>query len=93
MFPWFEERIAPMDSDTAHELHVSRYTYDQEWIVAVDLGMFDVSDEAVTIDVVDETAIIVTDPPDGPAEFGVALPNTTGTAQVNNRVLTITSDR
>jgi hypothetical protein len=82
-----------MDSDTAHELHVSRYTYDQEWIVAVDLGMFDVSDEAVTIDVVDETAIIVTDPPDGPAEFGVALPNTTGTAQVNNRVLTITSDR
>lgn len=65
MFPWFEERIAPMDSDTAHELHVSRYTYDQEWIVAVDLGMFDVSDEAVTIDVVNETAIIVADPPDG----------------------------
>ncbi|MDS0259101.1 hypothetical protein NDI56_06815 [Haloarcula sp. S1CR25-12] len=76
--------------DTAHdaaELHVSRTDHDDGWTVAVDLHP--VNDEAVTAEVVDDTAIIALDTPMVRTEFDVALPDSGGTASLHNGVLVV----
>ncbi|TKX57728.1 Hsp20/alpha crystallin family protein [Halorubrum sp. SS7] len=67
-----------------------RYEYDDEWIVAADLGA---DDDAVTVDTVGETAIVVVEGPDGPVESEFELPGTAVDAAVNNGVLTVEGER
>ncbi|TKX87739.1 Hsp20/alpha crystallin family protein [Halorubrum sp. SS5] len=67
-----------------------RYEYDDEWIVAADLGA---DDDAVTVDTVGETAIVVVEGPDGPVESEFELPGTAADAAVNNGVLTVEGER
>ncbi|QAY20894.1 DUF7127 family protein [Halorubrum ezzemoulense] len=67
-----------------------RYEYDDGWTVAADL---DVDDEAVTVDTVGETAIVVVEGPDGPVESEFELPGTAADVAVNNGVLTVEGDR
>jgi HSP20 family molecular chaperone IbpA len=67
-----------------------RYEYDDEWIVAADL---EVDDDAVTVDTVGETAIVVVEGPDGPVESEFELPGTAADAAVNNGVLTVEGER
>jgi hypothetical protein len=78
--------------DSAHEtaeLHVSRTEYDDGWTVAVDLHPVD--DEAVTAEVVDDTAIVALDTPTLRTEFDVPLPESGGTATLQNGVLVVES--
>ena len=67
-----------------------RYEYDDEWIVAADLG---VDDDAVTVDTVGDAAIVVVEGPDGPVESEFELPGTAADAAVNNGVLTVEGER
>ena len=67
-----------------------RYEYDDEWIVAADL---EVDDDAVTVDTVGETAIVVVEGPDGPVESEFELPGTATDAAVKNGVLTVEGER
>ncbi|MDB9299486.1 Hsp20/alpha crystallin family protein [Halorubrum ezzemoulense] len=67
-----------------------RYEYDDGWTVAADL---DVDDEAVTVDTVGETAIVVVEGPDGSVESEFELPGTAADVAVNNGVLTVEGDR
>ncbi len=63
-----------------------RYEYTDGWLVAADLG---VDDEAVSVDTVGETAIVVVEGADGPAESEIELPGTAASAVVKNGVLTV----
>ncbi|WP_096394534.1 Hsp20/alpha crystallin family protein [Halorubrum trapanicum] len=67
-----------------------RYEYDDEWVVAADLG---VDDETVTVDTVGGTAIVVVEGPDGPVESEFELPGAAADAAVNNGVLTVEGER
>jgi HSP20 family molecular chaperone IbpA len=67
-----------------------RYEYDDSWVVAADLG---VSDDAVDVDVVGTTAIVVIDTDDGVAETEFELPGTDVDVAVLNGVLTITVEK
>ncbi|GAA0530651.1 Hsp20/alpha crystallin family protein [Halorubrum ejinorense] len=67
-----------------------RYEYDDGWIVAADLG---VDDEAVTVDTVGTTAIVVVEGPDEPVESEFELPGTATSASVTNGVLTVEGER
>jgi HSP20 family molecular chaperone IbpA len=67
-----------------------RYEYDDEWVVAADLG---VDDDEVSVDIVGETAIVVVEGPGEPVESEFGLPGTGGSATVNNGVLTVEGKR
>jgi hypothetical protein len=67
-----------------------RYEYDDGWTVAADL---DIDDEAVTVDTVGTTAIVVVEGPDGPVESELELPGTAASASVTNGVLTVEGER
>ncbi|AUV82287.1 hypothetical protein C2R22_12065 [Salinigranum rubrum] len=71
----------------ANDRFLRRYEYDDSWIVAADLG---VADDAVDVDVVGTTAIVVVDTGDGVAETEFELPGTDADVAVQNGVLTIT---
>jgi hypothetical protein len=73
-----------------NERFVRQYEYDDGWVVAADLG---VADDAVDVDVVGETAILVIDRGDRVAEFELELPGPAAKIDVNNGVLVITGDR
>ena len=73
----------------APELHVSRTKYDDGWSVAVDLHP--AADEDVTVDVVGDTAIVALDTPAHGTEFDIPLPDTDGTASLQNGVLVVES--
>jgi HSP20 family molecular chaperone IbpA len=64
-----------------------RYEYDDSWVVAADLG---VSDEAVDVDVVGSTAIVVVDHGNRVSETEFELPGDDAEAFIRNGVLTIT---
>ncbi|WP_276272650.1 DUF7127 family protein [Haloarcula litorea] len=71
----------------ADDLDVSRFDHDDGWTVAVDLGPG--ADEAVTVDLVGDTAIVAVDAPGGRTEFDVSLPEAGGHARLNNGVLVV----
>ena len=73
-----------------NERFLRRYEYDDEWVVAVDL---DVADDAVDVDVVGGTAIVVVETDDRVAETEFELPGPAAKVDVNNGVLLITGDR
>lgn len=71
------------------ERFVRRYEYENEWVVAVDLG---VADDAVDVDVVGTTAIVVVDDDARQFETEFELPGSAARVDVQNGVLTIRGD-
>ena len=69
---------------------IRRYEYEGQWVVAADLG---VDDEAITVDTVGDTAIVVIEDGGEPAESEFDLPGTAEDASVTNGVLTIEGER
>ncbi|KTG08678.1 hypothetical protein AUR64_18605 [Haloprofundus marisrubri] len=71
------------------ERFIRRYEYDDSWVIAAELG---VADDAVDVDVVGTTAIVVVDHGDqmSETEFEFELPGADATVETNNGVLTIT---
>lgn len=63
-----------------------RYEYDDEWVVAADLG---VETDDVSIDTVGATAIVVIEGRDEPIESEFEIPGTAETVSVENGVITI----
>jgi acyl-coenzyme A synthetase/AMP-(fatty) acid ligase len=69
-----------------NERFVRRYDYGDGWTVAADLG---VADEAVDVDVVGRTAIVVVDSGGRVSETEFGLPGDAERVDVKNGVLTI----
>jgi hypothetical protein len=75
--------MVPQQSTGDEGSLVRRYEYDDEWVVAADLG---VADDAVDVDVVDGTAIVVVD---GRTETEFDLPGAADSVGTNNGVLVV----
>jgi HSP20 family molecular chaperone IbpA len=71
----------------ANDRFLRRYEYDNSWVVAADLG---VADDAVDVDILGTTAILVVDTGDRVAEMEFELPGTDADVAIQNGVLTIT---
>jgi HSP20 family molecular chaperone IbpA len=67
-----------------------QYEYPDSWVVAVDVG---VDDEAISVDTVGDTAIVVVERDGEPAESEFELPGAAETVSVSNGVLIIEGDR
>ncbi|WP_049983173.1 hypothetical protein [Halorubrum sp. BV1] len=67
-----------------------RYEYEDEWVVAADLG---VDAENVSVDTVGETAIVVIEGSGEPVESEFDLPGTAESVSVANGVITVEGDR
>ena len=63
-----------------------RYEYEDRWVVAADVG---VDDEAIRVDTVGNTAIVVIEGHGEPVEAEFELPGSADTVSVSNGVLTI----
>jgi len=68
---------------------VRRYEGEDGWTVAADLG---VGDDAVDVDVVGETAIVVVETGSGVHESELDLPGEAEHVKVNNGVLVVRGD-
>lgn len=77
-------------STSREERFLRRYEYDDEWVVAADLP---VDDDAVDVDVVGTTAILVVDHGDRVTETEFELPGAAVSIEVENGVLTITIEK
>ncbi|MBX0295063.1 DUF7127 family protein [Haloarcula nitratireducens] len=73
----------------ADELHVSRSEHGDQWTVTVDFGP--AAGDAVTVEIVGDTAIVAVDAPGQRTEFDVPLPEGGGDVTVNNGILTVES--
>jgi len=71
------------------DLHVSRTERDDGWTVAADLHPL--ADDDVTVEVVDDIAIVAVDAPAVRTEIDLPLPDDSGTASVRNGVLVVES--
>jgi len=67
-----------------------RYEYEDEWIVAADLG---VDDGTVGVDTVGGTAIVAVRTDGDVVETELDLPDEAATATVNNGVVTVEGNR
>jgi len=67
----------------ADERFVRRYDYEDEWVIAVDLG---IGDDHLDVDVVGETAIVLVDEE---TEVEFELPGTAESVDTNNGVLSV----
>jgi len=76
-------------AEHAPELHVSRTEHADGWTVAADLHPL--ADDEVTVEVIEDTAVVAIDTPIYRSEFDVELPDDTGTASLRNGVLTVES--
>ena len=63
-----------------------RYEYDDRHVVAADVG---VDDDAISVDAVGDTAIVVVDHGDGESTAEIDLPGPATTVEVTNGVLTL----
>ncbi|MBX0284947.1 DUF7127 family protein [Haloarcula salinisoli] len=72
-----------------HDLHVSRTDHDDGWTVAADLHPL--ADDEVTVECIDETAVVAIDTPTLRTEIDVDLPDSSGTATLHNGVLVVES--
>lgn len=68
------------------ERFVRRYDYEDEWVIAADVG---VGDDLLNVDIVGETAIVVVDHGDRVSEAELDLPGPDADVAVNNGVLSI----
>ena len=71
---------------TGREHLLCRYDYEDRWVVAADVG---VDDEAIAVDTVGDTAIVVIDNGEEEAEVELDLPGAATGVSVNNGVFTI----
>jgi len=71
----------------AHDLTVSRTEHDDGWTVAADLHPL--ADDEVTVDCIDDTAVVAVDTPMLRTEIDIDLPDSDGAATLNNGVLVI----
>jgi HSP20 family molecular chaperone IbpA len=67
----------------ADERLVRRYDYEDEWVIAADVG---VSEDHLDVEVVDETAIVLVDER---TELEVELPGSVESVDTNNGVLVV----
>ncbi|WP_299332931.1 DUF7127 family protein [Haloplanus sp.] len=65
------------------ETFVRRYDYNDEWVIAADVG---VGGDHLDVDVVDDTAIVVVD---GETEVELDLPGSVDGVDTNNGVLEV----
>jgi len=72
-----------------HDLHVSRTDHDDGWTVAADL--YPLGDDEVTVECIDETAVVAIDTPMLGTEIDIELPDSSGTASLRNGVLVVES--
>jgi len=72
-----------------HDLHVSHTAHDDGWTVAADLHPL--ADDEVTVELVDETAIVAIDTPMLCTEIDIDLPHGDATATLHNGVLVVES--
>lgn len=72
-----------------HDLHVSRTEHGDGWTVAADL--YPLADDEVTVECVDETAIVAIDTPMVRTEIDIELPDSNGSVSLRNGVLVIES--
>ena len=82
--------ITKLTRSTGEAALVRRYEYEDGWVVAADVGG---DDEAITVDTVGHTAIVVIEGDGEPVESDFELPGPAATASVTNGVLTIEGDR
>jgi HSP20 family molecular chaperone IbpA len=74
-------------STGATERFLRRYEYDDRWVVAAELG---VADDAIDVDILGTTAMVVVETAEGVRETEFELPGTDADVTVHNGVLTIT---
>ena len=67
-----------------------RYEYEDDWVVAADLG---VDAENVSVDTVGTTAIVVIEGDGEPVESAFELPGAADSAAVENGVVTVEGSR
>ncbi|MWV64722.1 Hsp20/alpha crystallin family protein [Halorubrum sp. JWXQ-INN 858] len=67
-----------------------RYDYEDRWVVAADVG---VDDDALSVDTVGDTAIVVVEANGDSTESEFELPGTADSVSVTNGVFTIEGDR
>jgi len=65
------------------ERFVRRYDYEDEWVIAADVG---VGDDLLNVDIVGETAIVVVD---GETELEFDLPGSAESVDTNNGVFVV----
>jgi len=65
------------------ERFVRRYDYEDEWVIAADVG---VGDDLLNVDIVGETAIVVVD---GETELEFDLPGSAENVDTNNGVFVV----
>jgi len=70
------------------ERFLRRYDYDDGAVIAADL---EAADEHVTVDTVDDTAIVVIEREGDDEEFEFELPGAAASVDIGNGVLTITT--
>ncbi|MFC6904120.1 Hsp20/alpha crystallin family protein [Halalkalicoccus tibetensis] len=78
--------MSPQHIADGRDVFARRYEYDDEAVIALDLGV-EASDASV--DVVDGTAIVVVETPEGERQEEFDLPNEQARAFIRNGVLTI----
>jgi hypothetical protein len=71
------------------DLHVARYEYDSGWVVAADLLELAVDTENVTVDYLEDEAVIGIDTPTLNTEIDLMLPEQEAEHRFNNGVLVI----
>ena len=84
--------MTPDTTNETNDLHVSRYEYDDRWIVAVDVGTLSV-DDGVTVELVDSEAVVAVDTPALRTEFDLELPDNDAEYALNNGILVIEGER
>ncbi|WP_324662678.1 DUF7127 family protein [Haloarcula sediminis] len=72
-----------------HDLYVSRTEHDDGWTVAADLHPL--ADDEVTVECIDETAVVAVDTPMLRTEIDIELPDSNGTPSLHNGVLVVES--
>ncbi|ADJ14861.1 Hsp20/alpha crystallin family protein [Halalkalicoccus jeotgali] len=78
--------MTPQHKAGENEAFVRRYEYDDESVIAVDLGS---KAGESTVDVVGDTAIVITETSDGEHQEEFDLPGEEARAFIRNGVLTI----
>jgi len=72
-----------------HDLHVSRTEHDDGWTVAADLHPL--ADDEVTVERIDDVAVVAIDTPMLRTEIDIQLPDSSGTPSLRNGVLVVES--
>lgn len=82
-----------MDTTQTTDLHVSRYDYGDQWVVAVDLGELGVPDDDVTVELVGGGATVAIDTRAVSTQFDIDLPADEAGYTLHNGVLVVDGSR